>query len=489
MDRHDRKRNVSAVVIVICLLTLWSQIHTDSSLPQTEGNVTEESAEGQEFAYIMEGDYSSLEPEEGILRELKALMRHGYCEWNLCDVNGDKKEELVLQQKQENMGDDIRCIIGIFAEEDSGVECVLWDTDYDTDECYAWVGGKLIYYQDMYEIYRYASYSLCYFDESWEIEKENRFEIIQIDNLELYNEYNKNGEWRGIEKIETAEEGDYYRYVSYEETDVYDKGVMLQKDNWMDKFQEELTAYENVEKVLGKGFYTSMNRKTVSEVEDFEGIMQGDMSSLYQLEEKERDFVKKLAKNGYNEWNVCDVNGDGKEELILQERQGELGGNIGYIIGIFAETEDGVKRVLWDVFETGEYYSFIDGNLLHYYYVSGTHTANLYTLYRFDDAWEIRAERTFQIIRVDDFEEYKGLSDELKKEITDIGFYYRYVIYDENGEKNTMLLSEKEWLDKFQEELGEYGRVSTIMQGFAPFDIYEGLEENLDEPQVISTEE
>ena len=99
----------------------------------------------------------------------------------------------------------------------------------------------------------------------------------------------------------------------------------------------------------------------ITETGSFEEIINGDMSSLYQIEEEDRNFIKQLAQNGYNEWNLRDINGDGKQELILQERQGELEGNIRHIIAIFAETEEGVKRVLWDIFETGEYYYFIDG--------------------------------------------------------------------------------------------------------------------------------
>lgn len=212
----------------------------------------------------------------------------------------------------------------------------------------------------------------------------------------------------------------------------------------------------------------------ITETESFEEIIKGDMSSLYQIEKEDRDFIKQLAQNGYNEWSLCDINGDGKQELILQERQGELEGNIRHIIAIFAETEEGVKRVLWDIFETGEFYSFIDGRLIHYCYVNGTYNADFYYRCIFDDDWEMREDRLFEILDVTSLDEYDFLSDEMKKEIPSVGFYYRYVTYGENDRETAALLSEDEWRDMFKEEMGEYGRVSTFMHRFAPFDIYVG---------------
>ena len=212
----------------------------------------------------------------------------------------------------------------------------------------------------------------------------------------------------------------------------------------------------------------------ITEMESFEEIINGDMSSLYQIKEEDRNFIKQLAQNGDNEWSLCDINGDGKQELILQERQGELEGNIRHIIAIFAETEEGVKRVLWDIFETGEFYSFIDGRLIHYCYVNGTYNADFYYRCIFDDDWEMREDRLFEILDVTSLDEYDFLSDEMKKEIPSVGFYYRYVTYGENDRETAALLSEDEWRDMFKEEMGEYGRVSTFMHRFAPFDIYVG---------------
>lgn len=481
------KRKVLAMVVIIYLLALWFQgnekdevdniTEMDMLLLQSENFAKKESVESQSFEYIIQGDYSLLKGvEEGDFLELEALLRNGYCEWNLCDMNGDGREELILQEEQENMENDIRRIIGVFVETDSSVECVLWDTDngYYGDEFYSYIDGKLIHYRDMYEIYRYASYMLCHFDESWEIEKESQYEIIQIDNLETYNECYKNGEWNGIKKIEVMEEGEYYRYTSYEKEEPHNAGITLRKYKWMDKFQEELTEYGKVEIVLARGFYAGITHKLATEVESFEEIINGDMSSLYQIEKEDRNFIKQLAQNGYNEWSLCDINGDGKQELILQERQGELEGNIRHIIAIFAETEEGVKRVLWDIFETGEFYSFIDGRLIHYCYVNGTYNADFYYRCIFDDDWEMREDRLFEILDVTSLDEYDFLSDEMKKEIPSVGFYYRYVTYGENDRETAALLSEDEWRDMFKEEMGEYGRVSTFMHRFAPFDIYVG---------------
>ena len=38
----------------------------------------------------------------------------------------------------------------------------------------------------------------------------------------------------------------------------------------------------------------------ITETESFEEIIKGDMSSLYQIEKEDRDFIKQLAQNGYN---------------------------------------------------------------------------------------------------------------------------------------------------------------------------------------------
>ncbi len=137
----SRKRKLYAIIVIAFLMILllqikkeWSkqvnqenfQITEEPDLVILDSEEVEDSRKNYNFQRIMEKDYSCLDCDE--IAELKALIRNGYYEWKFSDVNGDNKEELILCEKQEDPGKDIRCIIDIFTQTSDGVKCVFWHT-------------------------------------------------------------------------------------------------------------------------------------------------------------------------------------------------------------------------------------------------------------------------------------------------------------------------------------------------------------------------
>jgi len=73
-------------------------------------------------------------------------------------------------------------------------------------------------------------------------------------------------------------------------------------------------------------------------------------------EYKERIYLNRQENTV---WLYCDVNHDGIDELIYQEKE-VFQENMHPILGIFAITDNGCERILWD---TGDYTKFLEDNV------------------------------------------------------------------------------------------------------------------------------
>lgn len=136
------------------------------------------------------------------------------------------------------------------------------------------------------------------------------------------------------------------------------------------------------------------------------------------------------GENDLLEWRQIDLNGDGIEDLILQEKDTvtEESSNK-RITGIFACREDGASCVLWDVNDSTEY-SFCgqSGELMYYYDSWGTEiSVEIYEHYEFDKEWNHITDYRLQGYCIDS-SVGDGFLEEWKEEHPDMaedGYYYR----------------------------------------------------------------
>lgn len=163
-------------------------------------------------------------------------------------------------------------------------------------------------------------------------------------------------------------------------------------------------------------------------------IMGGDFECLdndreyAQSIEKTYDWIRNGLKDG--QWRRVDLNGDGIEDLILEEKE-TVAADLEEkrIIGIFACYEDEARCILWDVNDGTEYYFCGATGELMYFASSygGVVSAEPYSHYYFDEEWNKITDYTLVVYRIDSKmdEEY---AEKWKKENPDMaedGVYYR----------------------------------------------------------------
>lgn len=175
------------------------------------------------------------------------------------------------------------------------------------------------------------------------------------------------------------------------------------------------------------GAFYSMKQSIQSE------IMDGNFQHLDEPDDfKERidEYYNMRLERGIPEveWQIIDINGDGTEDMILQERD-TIYGETKPIVGIFACEGESAKCVEWDLIDMTEY-SFCGptGELMYtapnYGWVVDSEP---YVHYYYDREWNKVEDYTLKIIRIDSTmdEEYAEI---WKKEHPDFavdGIYYR----------------------------------------------------------------
>ena len=176
----------------------------------------------------------------------------------------------------------------------------------------------------------------------------------------------------------------------------------------------------------GGAFYT-MKQSVQSE------IMHGDFRHL-----DEPDDFKERIDEYYNmwidrgipevEWQMIDINGDGTEDMILQNRDATYG-ETKPILGIFACEGESAKCVEWDLIDMTEY-SFCGptGELMYTAPNYGQVVdSEPYVHYYYDREWNKVEDYTLKIIRIDSAvdEEYAEIWKKEHPDFAEDGIYYR----------------------------------------------------------------
>lgn len=166
-------------------------------------------------------------------------------------------------------------------------------------------------------------------------------------------------------------------------------------------------------------------------------IMSGDFSCLTNANWEDMQNSYAIgAGNNFFEWCQIDLNGDGIEDLILQEKD-TVGENINrhIIRGIFACQKDEASCILWDDVDNTEYFFCgLTGELM--YSASsygGVVSEEPYSHYYFDEEWNKIADYTLVVYCIDAAmnEEYAEKWKQEHPDMAEDGIYYRK--YTEEG--------------------------------------------------------
>lgn len=184
-------------------------------------------------------------------------------------------------------------------------------------------------------------------------------------------------------------------------------------------------------------------------------IMSGNFSWLEDVdwESKERAYLN-MEESGKVEWRRIDLNKDGIEDLILQEKDTVGDSDQKRIYGIIACEKDGARCVKWNENDMTEY-SFCGstGELMYTApYYGGVVSGEPYRHYYYDEEWNEITDYKLVVYKIDSLmdEEY---AEKWKKEHPDMaedGLYYRKYVGDEEE-----ILTLEELKQIYETEMGD----------------------------------
>ena len=188
---------------------------------------------------IRSGDFSCLKDEDWERMQESYERQSDLYEWRQLDLNGDGIEDLILQEKETTAEDSNQHrILGIFACEEDGARCVLWDDVYMGEFSFCGPTGELMFYYysfgSMVDVEGYEHY--CY-DEEWNEIIDYRLQIWYVDSPD--EGYNYPTEWFETHP-DMREEGIYYRKYEGAHTGEDTEGEALTLEELKEIFRTEM---------------------------------------------------------------------------------------------------------------------------------------------------------------------------------------------------------------------------------------------------------
>ena len=210
---------------------------------------------------------------------------------------------------------------------------------------------------------------------------------------------------------------------------------------------------------------TEMAEGRVPEIYSVEDLISqiktGDLSSMTDESEASLEQLRYEITAPWNEleWVECDLNGDGKNELIMQVEHGDYA-EMKRIIAVFAFQGQKTKLVIHDNIDMGRYYFLCkNGNIVYHNYLYGPIDMDRYFYYTFDDDWNETLAYALEILYIYDLAEWHDSWGEDHPDMTEIGLYYtKYT--KQNGDMVAERINEAMFLNGFEE-----------MTGFSFFDV------------------
>lgn len=190
---------------------------------------------------------------------------------------------------------------------------------------------------------------------------------------------------------------------------------------------------------------------------ELDKIMQGDFSVIQNLDEDAAEELERIYLNRQENtvWLYHDINHDGIDELIYQEKE-IFQENMHPILGIFAITDNGCERILWDTGDYTKFFFLIGSRIIYHYQYSGIYQYSAFELWDFDTDWTEKRNRTYEIFNIIDLTEFNNIpEDSFNVEKIDVqkeGYYYRIIDWD-NMETE---VSESKWMEGFENDIGNF---------------------------------
>lgn len=184
----------------------------------------------------------------------------------------------------------------------------------------------------------------------------------------------------------------------------------------------------------------------VESVDKLEEVEKGNYS--YISNETTQEVLKKRDSKDLA-WIHSDINGDGDEELIVQD---DYAANS--ILFIFSMENGEVVTEFSDLNDMGCYTQLCNNGLLYYDQYYGVYDYEQYILYHYDKEWNEKFVEGLELYYIDKPEEGVKSKGNGELNMEEAGLYFwNFKIYD--GERVYTKLTQEEWIERFQYLFGK----------------------------------
>lgn len=188
-------------------------------------------------------------------------------------------------------------------------------------------------------------------------------------------------------------------------------------------------------------------------------VVEGDLTALSQMENFDRieEAYNNLNAFGDYEWKLIDIDHNGYEELVWQQKE-----NVSYmkrIVGLFSFEKD-PKCIIFDLNDSAEFYFISDSdNLVHYDQYFGMYRFFRLDGYTLDENLDL--DFTYGLCLYDIYdlseidEDYLLEFQENNSDVVSEGIYYRKIVPQDNKSKKAKeILTEEQFAIEFTDLMG-----------------------------------
>lgn len=261
----------------------------------------------------------------------------------------------------------------------------------------------------------------------------------------------------------------------YDEADTYEYDMRTMKERysglesaqivtmeeWLDKTADYLYLDENGSvRLLGTLEWTDCSA--------WEQIKRGDFTSLEGLDETELAEFNRIYQRCQDideiQWVYADINNDGIEELIWQEKRNAGDSQMHRITAVFAATSQGFRRIIWDVNDMGEFYFLCNNKIIYFTAYYGVYDYCYYGVCEYGADGKLKVNKSFEVYDLEDLTDYEPtdiLSQfDWAQEVNQSDFaegkvYYVIGTRVTDEEMMRVLTKSDEWLEQFRNDIGE----------------------------------
>ena len=196
-------------------------------------------------------------------------------------------------------------------------------------------------------------------------------------------------------------------------------------------------------------------------------VSQGNFTSLVGLSENQLLELERIYSYYQNvneaQWIYVDINMDGISELIWQEKNVVGNSQVHRILAVFISTSEGIKCIVWDTNDMGEFYFCLNDNIIYYTSYLGAYDYFYYGLCKCDMDGKLSVIKSFEVYNLNELDEedlkiflpqFDWAQDVNKTDCGDGKVYYVIGTQLENEEGVWILLKKDKWVEQFRSEIG-----------------------------------